>query len=94
MRWDVSGRLRAQLRDADALDVVWMGRPPMRVDLVKSIPGGTFAAAFSRRAETTWDGVRLTVIGRDDLIAAKQASGREQDLLDLQLLKLGHDRSD
>ena len=87
-RFGAPAGMAEQLRDADALDVVWMGRPPMRVDLVKSIPGVAFAEAFPRRAEATWGGVRLAVIGRDDLIAAKRASARDQDLLDVTLLEL------
>ncbi len=76
-----------QLRRADPLDVVWMGRSPTRVDLVKAIPGGTFGEAFARRSTFEWQDVSVMVIGRDDLIAAKKASGREQDLLDVKLLE-------
>jgi hypothetical protein len=76
-----------ELRCADPLDVVWMGRPPTRVDLVKAIPGVTFADAFTRRTTFEWQDVSVAVIGRDDLIAAKRASGRDQDLLDLKLLE-------
>lgn len=79
--------LVAELRRADPLDVVWMGRPPTRVDLVKAIPGVVFADAFLRRASFDWQDVVVAVIGRDDLIAAKKASGRDQDLLDVKLLE-------
>ncbi len=76
-----------ELRRADPLDVVWMGRPPTRVDLVKAIPGPKFADAFARRSSFKWEEISVVVIGRDDLIAAKKASGREQDLLDVKLLE-------
>ena len=64
-----------------------MGRPPTRVDLVKAIPGPEFADAFARRSSFKWQEISVVVIGRDDLIAAKKASGREQDLLDVKLLE-------
>lgn len=75
------------LRLGDPLDVVWMGRPPTRIDLVKAIPGVIFADAFGRRVVGTWQGVEVSVIGLDDLIVAKKASGREQDLIDVHALE-------
>jgi hypothetical protein len=63
-------------------EIVWFGAPPARVDLLKLIPGVGFDAAYGRRVETTWEGVGVAVIGRDDLICAKQAAGRPQDLID------------
>jgi hypothetical protein len=75
------------LRDGAPLDVVWMGRPPTRVDLMKAIPGLVFADAFARRVTADWQGLGISVISKDDLIAAKKASGRDQDLLDVKLLE-------
>jgi hypothetical protein len=75
------------LRLGDPLDVVWMGRPPTRVDLVKAIPGVVFADAFERRVADTWLGVDVSVIALDDLIVAKKASGRPQDLIDVRALE-------
>jgi hypothetical protein len=86
-RFGAPAGLVDELRRADPLDVVWMGRPPTRVDLVKAIPGATFADAFARRTTFDWQDVSVSVIGRDDLIAAKKASGRDQDLLDVKLLE-------
>jgi hypothetical protein len=59
-----------------------MGVPPLRVDFLRSIPGVDFDAAFARRIDTKWHGVPVSVIGRQDLIAAKRAAGRPQDLVD------------
>lgn len=77
-----------ELRRGAPLDVVWMGRPPTRIDLMKAIPGVVFADAFERRAVAKWTGVDVSVIGLADLIAAKRASGREQDLIDVRALEL------
>ena len=43
--------------------------------------------AFARRVEAEWSGHRVNVIGRDDLISAKRAAGRDRDLRDLKLLE-------
>lgn len=66
--------------------VVQLGQPPNRIDLLTSISGVEFGPAFDRRVETTYRRHRLFVIHRDDLIAAKLAAGREQDLLDAKRL--------
>lgn len=73
--------LRA-LGEARDLDVVWMGHPPARIDLMKQIPGGDFEAAY--RARSTFDvaGVAVSCVSKVDLIAQKRASGRAQDLVD------------
>ncbi len=63
-----------------------MGRPPARVDILMGIPGLTFAEAWPRRVEINFDDLRVPFIARQDLIAAKRASGRPQDLLDVEML--------
>jgi len=63
-----------------------MGVPPVRVDILMGIPGVVFAEAWSRRVEVDFDGLLVPFIAREDLIAAKRASGRPQDLLDVELL--------
>ena len=63
-----------------------MGVPPVRVDLLMGIPGLAFSEAWERR-ETVWfDGLQVFFISKNDLIAAKRASGRPQDLIDADLL--------
>ena len=75
-----------QLESALDEDVLWMGVPPVRIDVVKGVPGGDFSACFARHVRTSWDGVAVSVISKDDLIAIKRASGRPQDLLDVESL--------
>lgn len=64
-----------------------MGRPPLRVDIMMSIPGIEFEEAWKRREETTIAGLVIPFISRHDLIKAKEASGRPQDLIDVDNLK-------
>lgn len=75
-----------QLRTAALDDVLWMGAPPMRADILKGVPGGDFPRAYATRIQADWAGVPVCMIGLDELIAIKRASGRKQDLLDVELL--------
>ncbi|MBI2344404.1 MAG: hypothetical protein HYV02_08750 [Deltaproteobacteria bacterium] len=64
-----------------------MGNPPMRVDILMSIPGITFNEAWQRRVTEDIEGVEMHFISKPDLIAAKRAAGRAQDLIDAALLE-------
>lgn len=63
-----------------------MGVPPVRVDVLMGIPGVEFEAAWERRVEADFDSLSVPFISREDLIAAKRASGRPQDMIDVQSL--------
>ena len=67
-----------------------MGREPVGVDILTAIPGIEFDAAWERRVEDVIDpstGLKATFISRDDLVAAKLASGRPQDLADVSAIQ-------
>lgn len=64
-----------------------MGVPPVRVDILMGIPGVQFDEAWERRVEVQFDDVSVTIISREDLIQAKRAAGRPQDLLDADSLE-------
>ncbi len=66
--------------------VIQLGVPPNRIDLVTAIDGLDFDSAWKRRVESEYEGERLLVIHREDLIKNKSATGREQDALDVKLL--------
>ena len=65
-----------------------MGRPPVRVDILMTIDGVDFQTAWANRVETDFDGVTAYFIGRSDLIENKRASGRLQDLADIEKMIL------
>ena len=78
------------LREAERMtaeEFFFFGTPPARIDLLRSIPGVTFEEAWPRRARARWGTITVNLIGLDDLIAAKLAAGRPQDLVDLELLQ-------
>jgi hypothetical protein len=61
-----------------------MGTPPIMVDIMTQIPGVDFESAWERRVEVQIDEqLRACYIGREDLLAAKRAMGRSQDLADV-----------
>jgi hypothetical protein len=67
-----------------------MGREPVAVDILSEIPGVDFDAAWERRVEDVVDeatGTTATFLSREDLIAAKLASGRRQDLADVEAIQ-------
>ena len=64
-----------------------MGRAPLRVDVMMTIPGADFSAAWEKRTSEEVDGVPIQFISKEDLIRTKQASARPQDLIDLVALQ-------
>ena len=66
--------------------VVRLGVPPVRIEILNSISGVDFSECRSRRVDALLDGVAVSIIGRDDLIANKTAAGRDKDLNDLKHL--------
>jgi hypothetical protein len=66
--------------------VVRMGVPPVRLEILSSIDGVDFQNCYPRRQVAEIDGVEINIISLADLKANKRASGRHQDLSDLEKL--------
>jgi len=64
-----------------------IGNPPYRIDIMTEIDGVTFKECYSNKISKDIDGTKINFIGLKDLIKNKQASGRKQDLLDLENLE-------
>jgi hypothetical protein len=64
-----------------------IGIKPERIDILTRISGVDFETAWARRTEVTVDGDVYNVIGRQDLITNKRASGRPLDLIDADKLE-------
>ncbi len=80
----------AGMSPADFMDgtVFQMGQPPNRIDILQNIDGVSFDEAWPNRVEASVENdISSQVISRDDLIRNKLASGREQDLLDVKVLR-------
>jgi len=81
----LTGLTEEDFSDADSF--YQMGRSPMRVDVMMSIPGITFEEAWVNRENVDIAGTTALFISREDLIRAKQATARPQDLIDLDNLR-------
>ena len=71
-----------------------MGTPPVMVDILPEISGVDFDSAWRWRVAETIDaktGLKAAFIAADDLIAAKLAAGRGQDLADVEALRTAQD---
>jgi hypothetical protein len=66
--------------------VVQLGRPPNRIDLITSLSGVSFAACYENRAVETIEDTDVHYIGLADLKKNKRALGRHQDLADIEHL--------
>ena len=66
--------------------VVQLGIPPYRVDIMTSISGVDFSEAWSGRLDGRLHDVPVAFLGRDAFIRNKRSSGREKDLQDLRSL--------
>lgn len=92
---DLNARLRgvdAALLDIDPTDPVTLANGASftldtdagPIDYLNDVPGaGEYEALRRRSVEATAQGVLVRVVGLDDLIRMKRASGRPQDLRDI-----------
>jgi len=64
-------------------NIVRMGLPPFRIEVITSISGVEFNECYAERIVDTVDGVPVNIISLRHLKINKQASGRGKDLVDL-----------
>lgn len=67
--------------------VIQLGVAPNRIDLLTAIDGVEFAEAWEGRVEGAFGDQRVSYLGRRELVRNKTASGRAQDLADLEALE-------
>jgi len=63
--------------------LVRMGVPPLRIDILTSIAGVSFEECFNRRDVVSAGDIEIPVISLPDLKTNKKATGRRQDLADI-----------
>ena len=71
--------------------VFQIGIEPLRIDIMMGIKGLEFSDAWPQRVETKFEDVAMNLISKEDLLIAKRALGRPQDLIDADQLKLSQD---
>jgi hypothetical protein len=78
------------LQAADFLvpeQIIQLGYPPNRIDLITTPPGIEFETCYASRVEVVIDDVTVNFIDLENLKKSKEASGRLQDLADLENLQ-------
>ena len=66
--------------------VLQVGLPPRRIDVLTSISGVSFDEAWPDRVTREVGGLAIPFLGRAALVRNKRASGRTKDLADLEAL--------
>jgi len=77
-----------RLNDLASPGIVFqMGLPPNRIDIITGIDGVGFQEAWDHRVTSAYGDQPVMVIGLDELILNKSATGRPQDAVDVQTLR-------
>ena len=66
--------------------VVQLGVPPVRIDLITSITGVSWDEAWANRVTGRYGDMPVYYIGREQFVANKRATGRTKDVADLEVL--------
>lgn len=64
-------------------NIVQLGYPPLRIDLLTQIDGVTFDECFKNKKEVEIEGLVVNFIGYQDLLKNKKESGRLRDIDDI-----------
>lgn len=67
--------------------IVQLGHPPNRIDLIMSLAGVDFEACYASRVQIAIDETTVNFIDLENLKKNKKAVGRHQDLADLEKLE-------
>lgn len=82
------GSLGLQAADFMTPDqIIQLGYPPNRIDIITTPPGVDFKSCYAARVAVEIDGVEVSFIDLENLKKSKKASGRLQDLADLENLE-------
>jgi hypothetical protein len=68
-------------------NVIQLGRPPVRVDIMTSIDGVSWEAVDIDKTPGQYADLDVFYIGREQFIANKKAIGRHRDLADIEMLE-------
>lgn len=68
-------------------NVIQLGYPPLRIDLLTEIDGVSFEECFANRKEVIMEDAKVNFIGYNDLIKNKRETGRPRDMDDIDNLK-------
>jgi hypothetical protein len=78
------------LKEADFIvpdQIVQLGYPPRRIDILTTLPGVEFSACYPSHTTVDVEGTSVNFIDLENLKKNKKATGRYQDLADLENLE-------
>ena len=78
------------LKEQDFLDadtIIQLGYPPRRIDLLTTLPGVDFDQCFAERVVVDFDELPVNFIDLENLKKNKLATGRAQDIADIENLE-------
>ncbi|MFW6367105.1 MAG: DUF6036 family nucleotidyltransferase [bacterium] len=82
------GSLRLTPEDfTEPEQVIQLGYPPLRIDLLTSLSGVDFPEVWAHRVSARYGSINVNFISSNDLIKAKSTTGRPQDEVDVQHLR-------
>ena len=82
------GTLGLTPEDFQTLDqVIQLGVPPVRIDLITSITGVSWDQASAGKISGNYGDIPVSFLGRAQYIANKKATGRAKDLADIEALE-------
>jgi len=90
--WEALAKFGAPLDDVTPSDlatpgmILQIGVAPNRIDILTSLEGVDFEAAWSRRDRTQYGDCEIGILSRADLIENKRRVARPQDLIDVEAL--------
>ncbi len=81
------GALGLTAKDFTSPDkVVQLGVAPVRVDIVTSLTGMSWKAAFASRVAGTYGDIEVHYIGKEQFIQNKRTLGRKKDIADIEAI--------
>ena len=66
--------------------VIQLGVPPVRIDIITSLSGVTWDEASAGKMSALYGDTEVHLIGREQFIKNKKATGRKRDIADLESL--------
>ncbi len=67
--------------------IIQLGYEPIRIDILSSLSGCSFKEVWENKAVGKYGEIDVHFIGKKELIKNKKATGRKQDIADIELLK-------
>ncbi len=67
-------------------NVIQLGLPPVRIDIITSISGVSWTQAEASKERGEYGDVPVFYLGKDQYLANKRATGRAKDIADIEAL--------